>query len=161
MADAPARDFFDKARELVSAALFVAGALAIVGSLLDWVTFTLDPPLFGVIAPRPSDPISGFDVGDGWLVAGAGVVLIAAAFLLVLRRRAGFAGLGLLASMFIGAIAISDYRGVGDLTSDLARELDLVGEPHAAIGLTLVVAASILGLIASVAGIAATPRGRS
>ena len=41
MADPPARDIFDRAREWVSAALFLAGALAIVGSLLDWVTFSV------------------------------------------------------------------------------------------------------------------------
>jgi hypothetical protein len=158
MADAPARDFFDKAREWVSAALFLAGALAIVGSLLDWVTFTLEEPLLGTLADEPSEPLTGFDVGDGRWVAAAGAVVIVSAFLLVLRRSAGMAGLSLVASIVIGAIAISDYRGVGDLTSDLARELDLVGEPHAAIGLTLVVAGAILGLIASVAGIAATPR---
>lgn len=156
MADPTASgDAFETARQWVSGLLFLAGALAIVGSLMDWVTFTLDEPVIGKVVP-PSDPVSGFDVGDGWFVAVAGAVVIAAAFSLVIRRRG--AGLSLLASMVIGGIAISDYRGVGNPTSDLARELDVVGDAHVAIGLTLVVAAAILGLLASVAGIAATPR---
>jgi hypothetical protein len=156
MDDSLARDAFDRAREWVSGALFLAGALAIVGSLMDWVTFDFDDERFLELGVEPSDPISGFDVGDGWWVAAAGVVLIGAAFLLVLRGRG--AGLSLVASIVIGGIAISDYRGVGNVTSDLARELNLVGEPHPAIGLTLVAVAAILGMLASIAGIAATPR---
>lgn len=152
MADAPARDFFDKAREVVSMALFLAGALAIVGSLLDWVTFSVAEQ--AVPGVRPSDPLSGLDVGDGKWVLGAGVVVILAAFLLVLRQSAGYAGLALIASIVIGAIGVSDFRGIGEVTA----EVNLVGVPHAAIGLTLVVAAAIIGLIASIAGIAATPR---
>jgi hypothetical protein len=159
MADPAARgDAFETARQWASGALFLAGALAIVGSLMDWVTFGFDERRFLDLGVEPSDPVSGFDVGDGWFMMIGGVVLIASAFSLVLRGRG--AGLSLLASVVIGGIAISDYRDVGNLTSDLARELNLVGEPHPAIGLTLVVAAAILGLLASIAGIAATPRQR-
>ena len=157
------RDFLDRAREKVSAGLFVAGAAAIVGSLLDWVTFTLPEPLgsVNVSNQRPSPPISGFDAGDGRWVMAAGIAIILCAFLLVLRAQAVYAGISLIASIMIGGIAISDYKGVGDLTSDLSRRLDLVGEPHAAVGLTLVAIAALLGLIVSVAGIAATPRGKT
>lgn len=159
MADPAARgDAFETARQWVSGFLFLAGALAIVGSLMDWVTFGFDDRRFLEPGVEPSAPKTGFDVGDGWFVAIAGVVVIAAAFSLVIRGRG--AGLSLVASMVIGGIAISDYRGVANPTSDLARELDVVGEAHVAIGLTLVVAAAILGLLASVAGIAATPRQR-
>jgi hypothetical protein len=152
MADSPAREFFDKARGWVSAGLFFAGALAIVGSLMDWVTFTVTEQ--ALPGARPSDPRSGLDVGDGRVVIGAGVVLIVAAFLLVLRRRAAYAGLAMLASIVIGAIGVSDYRGI----NDLAAGIGFVGIPHAGLGLTLVVVASILGLIAAIAGVAATPR---
>jgi hypothetical protein len=60
----------------------------------------------------------------------------------------------MLASIVIGAIGVSDYRSIGEVTA----EIDLIGIPHPAIGLTLVVAAAILGLLASIAGVAATPR---
>jgi hypothetical protein len=147
-----ARDFFDKARARVSAGLFIAGAVAIVGSLLDWVVFKLDPS--ALPNQDASLPISGLDVGgDGAVALGAGIALIVCAFLLVLRRRALYSGLALLASVVIGAIGISDYRGVADLAPNVR-----VGEARPGIGLTLVVFAAILGLIASVAGIAATPR---
>jgi hypothetical protein len=163
MGQPDARDFFDRAREVVSAGLFVAGAAAVVGSLLDWVTFTLPEPLgtVNVSNQSPSPPISGFDLGDGRWVMGAGIVVIVCAFLLVIQGRALWAGIALIASIVIGSIAISDYRGVGDLTSDVSRELDLVGEPHAATGLVLVAIAALIGLIVSVAGVAATPRRNS
>ena len=154
------RDFFDRARGMVSAGLFLAGAAAVIGALLDWFTFTLPEPkgTVNVSNQHPSLPISGFDGVHGrWVVAG-GIVLIACAFLLVLRGRGIYAGLGLLASVMIGSLAISDYRGVGDVGSDVSRQLNLVGEAHVAAGLVLVVAAALLGVIASVAGIAATPR---
>ena len=150
-----ARDAFDTARGWASGGLFLAGALGILGSLADWVRFTLDENL-AVEGARPTPPLTGFDVGDGWWAAGASLVMIAGAFLLVLRARPGFGGLCLIASIVLGAIAISDYRGV----SDYEPKINFVGEPHAAIGLILVVAAAILGLFASIAGIAATPRAR-
>jgi hypothetical protein len=147
-----ARDFFDKARERVSAALFLAGAVAIVGSLLDWVVFKLDSSALPNQAA--SLPISGLDVGnDGAVALGGGIFLIVCAFLLVLRGRAFYAGLSLVASIVIGAIAISDYRGVADLAPAVR-----IGEARPGLGLALVAAASVLGLIASIAGIAATPR---
>lgn len=152
MADSPAREFFDRARGWVSGGLFLAGALAIIGSLLDWVTFTVAEQ--AVPDVRPSAPRSGLDVPDGRWVIGAAIVIIVCAFLLVLRRRAGYAGLAMLASILIGAISVSDYRGIADLTT----EVGLVGIPHVGVGLTLVVAAAILGLLSSIAGVAATPR---
>ena len=151
MADSPAREVFESARVWVSGALFLAGSMAIIGSLLDWVTFVIDDERVLELGARPSSPVSGFDVGDGRWAAAAGVAIIVAAFLLVIRGRG--AGLSLLASIVAGAVAIADYRDLTNLTADLAS-----GEPQAGIGLTLVVAAAILGLLASVAGIAATPR---
>lgn len=155
-----ARDFFDTARERVAAGLFVAGATAVVGSVLDWVTFSLPEPVgsVNVSNQRPSPPISGLDAGDGRWVMAAGAVLIVCSIMLVLRGRALYAGISFCASIVIGAIAISDYKDVGDISSDLSRRLDIVGEGHVAIGLTLVAIASLMGLILSVAGIAAAPR---
>jgi hypothetical protein len=156
-----ARDFFDKARERVSFGMFVAGAAAVVGSVLDWVTFSLPEPVgsINLSNQRPSPPISGFEAGDGRWVMAAGAVIIVCSILLVLKGRALYAGLAFCASLVVGAIAISDYKGVGDVSSDLSRKLDVVGEPHVAIGLTLVAIAALLGLIMSVAGVAATPSG--
>jgi hypothetical protein len=154
------RDFFDKARDAVGAGLFLAGAAAIIGAMLDWFTFTLPEPAgtVNVGNQRPSLPISGFDGRHGWWVVGGGIVLVVCAFLLVLRGRAVYSGIALLASIVVGSLAISDYRGAGEIGSDLSRQLNIVGETHVAAGLILVVAAALLGVISSVAGIAASPR---
>ncbi|MDQ3620109.1 MAG: hypothetical protein M3391_08280, partial [Actinomycetota bacterium] len=59
-------------------------------------------------------------------------------------------------SVVIGAIAFADYRGV----TELAREMDVSGEVDPGLGLALVAGAGIIGLVASAAGIAATPAER-
>ncbi|MEA2477017.1 MAG: hypothetical protein QOC87_1216 [Actinomycetota bacterium] len=158
----PTRDIFDSARIVASILIGIAGALAIVGSVMDWVNFTL--PEAGTGAPHhqgPSAPIGGLDVRDGNIVIIAGVVLLVAALLLVVSAKGRWALLGLISSVVIGAIAIADYRGLGDVSSVLSRKLNVVGEAHAAAGLTLVAGAALLGLIASVLGIAATPYRRA
>lgn len=158
----PTRDIFDNARITASILITLAGVAAIVGSVMNWVSFTL--PETGRGAPHhqgPSAPVGGLDVRDGNVVIVAGVVLLVAALLLFVSSKGRWALLGLLAAMVIGAVAIADYRGLDDVSSVLSRKLDVVGEAHAAAGLVLVGIAAVVGLLASVLGLAATPYQRT
>jgi LPXTG-motif cell wall-anchored protein len=164
----PARDFFDKARAWAVALMLAAGLACIVGSLLDWVTITARPELQEGAAfpgadnqpeaPRVTRPFTGIEAGDGWWSLAGGVVLVAAAALVYVRRRAGWGWLGVLAAVVIGAVTIADYRGIGDLSSSISHRMNIVGGAEPAIGLTLAVAGAIAGVIGSVAAIAASPR---
>jgi len=161
-----ASDYFDRARSIASVALIMAAIAAIAGSLLDWVTIVPPPGLrpgadFGgapVEAPVVTLPFSGLEAGDGRWVIGAGVVLLVAAILLVLRRRSFYAWIGLLASVVIGSIAFADFRAIGDSTSSLSRRMDIVGDARPAAGIVLVAIGALVGLVASAAGVAASPR---
>jgi hypothetical protein len=150
---APTRDIFDNARLLSSVAMALAGIVAVVGSALDWVTFTVPDTKTGrILFQHPKAPVGGFDAHDGKVVLVAAIVLGAAGLLLAIQRRGRWAVVGLLASVVIGAVAISDYRSVGDASSVVN------GIAHVAPGLTLVAISGLVGLIGSVIGITATPR---
>ena len=150
-------DYFDKARAAASAGLMAAGAAAVVGAVLDWVT--IDPPGQGPAAElAKAEPFTGIEARDGWYVIACAGVLIACAFLLVATRKGGFAWLAFTASFVMGVIGIADYRAVGDLTSDISRRMEVVGDAQPAIGLILVLVAAFLGIVSSLAGVAATPR---
>ena len=136
--------------------MIAGGLAAIVGAFLDWVTLTL-PPTVPADQRDRAVPFTGMDTDDGkWVLIG-GAVLILCAVMLYIRRRSLWAWLGFLASVIVGTIAIADYRAIGSTTSDLARQMDVVGEPSPALGITLVAAAALIGLIASLAGVAASP----
>ena len=156
-------DPFERARTVAAALLLAAGIAAIAGSLMDWVTISNAPELVEgsdfeseqVESPN-TEPFSGVEQGDGWAVLVAGTVVVLGALLLFVRQRSGWAWLSLIASVVIGAIAFADYRGV----AELAREMDVSGEVDPGLGLALVAGAGIVGLVASAAGIAATPADR-
>ncbi len=158
-------DYFARARRWAVAAMAAAGFVAVIGSVLDWVTITPppEPPPgidFGaqeIEAQRATEPFTGTEARDGWWTLGAGLVLVVAAGLLLLRGRGAYGWLGLLASIVIGAVAVADYRAIGDLSSGLSRRMDVVGDADPALGITLVAAAALVGLVASGAGIAASP----
>ncbi|CAN5564637.1 hypothetical protein BH24ACT26_BH24ACT26_00700 [soil metagenome] len=166
MVATPAHDFFDKARVWAVAVMVAAGIASIIGSTLAWVTITVRPELQEgtrfeddeLEAPRITAPFNGLEARDGWWSLAGGVVLIAAGLALYLRRRAGWGWLGVLGAVTIGAVGIADYRGIGDLSSSISHRMDIVGGAEPGVGLTLVVAAAITGLVGSVAGIAASPR---
>jgi hypothetical protein len=163
-----ARDVFDTARLWSVALLVVGGSLAMAGSALDWVDIVVQPEIqsdidFGanqpeVQEPEVSRPFTGLEAGDGWFVMGAGAIMVVSAALLWITRSGRFAWLGFLTAVVIGAIAFTDYRGVGDFTSSISQRMNLVGKVVPALGLTLVAAAALIGLVGSVVGIAATPR---
>ncbi|MGH2730383.1 MAG: hypothetical protein ACRDJI_07200 [Actinomycetota bacterium] len=155
MSEPPAQDFMERARSVAASVLFAAGLAAILGSVIDWVT--IEPP------PRlPSDqnaePFTGVEADDGWWVIAAAVLVITSAVLLVLRRRSLYGWLGFAASTVIGSIAVADYRGV----EELAERMDRVGrDVDPGLGLSLVAAAALVGLLASAAGAAASPKSTS
>jgi LPXTG-motif cell wall-anchored protein len=166
MVAAPTRDYFDRARAWAVAVMLAAGAAAVIGSMLEWVTITVRPELQpgtrfdateALEEPEVSEPYTGLEARDGWWSLAGGVVLVIAGIALSVRRRAAWGWLGLLGAVTIGAVAIADYRGIGDLSSSISHRLDVVGGAEPGVGLTLVVAAGIAGLIGSVAGIAASP----
>ena len=147
-------DYFERARAISASVLFAAAAAAIIGSVLDWVVVDATPP------DVPSDqadrlpPFTGLEIGDGWFVIGAAVVVLISAFFIV--SKGSYAWLAFLGSVVIGGIAIADYRRV----ADIHLELEAIGRgPRPGLGLTLVAAAGVIALIASVACIAATPSG--
>jgi hypothetical protein len=156
-------DFFDHARLFAAGGLFLAGGLAIAGCFLAWVTFSLGEPASFRNDHGPPPPILGIQVSDWKVVLMGGLVVVVCAILLASRKRSLYAWISFIASIIIGAIAVADYRGLGDPTSGFIRGLEnsvhanLHGEAHPGIGLTLVAIGGVGGLIASVIGIAATP----
>ena len=156
--------FFDRVRSVAGTIVMASGAAAIVGSMLAWVTITPPPKVRPALrraelqGVKASEPFSGIEAGDGWWVFGAGVVMILAAGMLILRRRGLYAWIALLAAVVIGGITFADYRAIGDLSSGLSRRMDIVGLAKPSLGITLVAASALIGIVASGAGIAATPR---
>ena len=154
MSPSPSGDYFERARAISASVLFAAAAAAIIGSILDWIVVDATPP------DVPSDqldrlpPFTGLDLGDGWVVIAAALVVVISAFFIVLKGK--FAWLAFIGSVVIGGIAISDYRGV----ENIHLELEGIGRgPRPGLGLTMVAAAGVIALIASVASIAASPSG--
>lgn len=148
-------DYFDRARGVAAAILVASAALAIVGSFLDWVTITPPPGPAG--REQVTEPLTGIEARDGWIVAGAGVVVGICGPLLVVRRRGFYAALAFVASMIIGGIAFADYRGISDLRSAISERMDIVGDADPAAGIALVAAGAFIGLIGAIIGIIATP----
>lgn len=100
-------------------------------------------------------PFTGLEVVDGWYVIGAAALLLVSAFMIVLKKTSLYAWMAFIASMTIGGIAISDYRGIEELHLDMEG----IGRaPTQGMGLTLVAVAGLIALIASVAAVAASPR---
>ena len=161
-------DIFDRARTLAAAALAAAAVAAIIGSFLNWATITERPRLnpnadFGdqtIEEPAISDPYSGIEARDGWIVVVAGGFLAVGAFGLAALKRKGFAYLAFVAAMVVGGIAFADYRSVGDVSSAISNRMEIVGDPEPAIGITLVAVAGIVGLFGAVAALVATPANR-
>jgi hypothetical protein len=154
-ANIPTRDYFERARMWAGTGLFAAAALVILGSFLDWVTVDALPDRIPANQAARAEPFNGFDIGDGWWTLGAGLVLLLCAVLLVLRPVSRYAWWAFVAAIVCGGIAISDYRGIAEVFNEWGG----IGRgPSAGIGLTLVAAGAFVGLISSVAAIAATPR---
>ncbi|HEX2058473.1 MAG TPA: hypothetical protein VHI71_08895 [Actinomycetota bacterium] len=169
MRAAASPSFFDRARWFAAAGIVLAGLCAIVGSLSDWAVITereiAENVDFGEqtdeLEPGQGESFAGVEDRDGRLTLAGGIGLIAAAVALAVRKTTGFAWLAFWVSLAVGGIAFADYRTVS--TNDAAprgillrHEVGVEASPG--VGLTLVAAAGMLGVISSVAGVAATPR---
>jgi hypothetical protein len=158
-------DTFDRARSFAVALMIAAGLAAIVGSVLDWASIDTCPQVAEDIdfqgaeveEPPPCETFRGVEILDGRVVIAAGAATIVFAYLLASRRSSGPAWLAFLASMVSGVVAISDYRTIGDVNSAVAERADLIGEASPGIGLTLVAVSALVGVIAAVIGVAASP----
>jgi hypothetical protein len=146
--------YFDRPRSIAASLLVAAGGAGIIGSFLNWVI--IEPP--GIVPDNQAsrlDPFTGIEAGDGWFTIAAGIVLLACALALFVTKRSSWAWLAFFTAIFMGAVSIGDYR---DLDQLFYQEMERIGDPSPALGLTLVAAASFVGLIGAVTGIAATPR---
>ena len=151
------RDFLERARVWSATGMFIAAALLVAGSFLDWISIAQLPEHIPSNQAHRAPPFNGFDVGDGFTICVAAIVVAVCAMLLVLKAKGGYAWTGLVASIVAGGIAISDYRGI----DALFVELEGIGRGvDPGVGLTLVAGGAFLGLIAAVAGVAATPSAR-
>lgn len=149
------RDYFERARAWTSTGLVLAAALLVTGSLLDWVSVNELPDTIPTEQARFAQPFNGFDVGDGYVTAGAGIVLAFCAVMIMLKAKSTFAWLAFVASIVAGAIAISDYRDI----SALFEHYGGIGRGVSpGIGITLAAAGALLGLVSAVGAIAASPR---
>lgn len=149
-------DAFDRARTIAAAFLVAAGAAVILGSVLDWVIVE-PPPIIPVEQIPATEPFSGLDTKSApYLLIGAGLVILLA-LLVVIRRKALYAWLAFLVSIGLGGFAFQNYRGLDEL---FYEQMDRIGDPSPALGLMLVAAGGVVGVIAGAAAIAALPSGR-
>lgn len=147
-------DTFDRARAYAAAGMLAAGIATVVGTMLDWVSIR-PPQIIPADLIPAAEPFAGFETKSGpYLLIAAGV-LILSAVMLTWRQRAIWAWVGFLASMVVGGLAFQNYRGLDEL---FYEQMERIGAPSPAIGLMLVVAGGIAGLIASAAGVAAAPK---
>ena len=146
-------DAFDRGRAYAAAGMVAAGVATILGTLLDWVTIR-PPQIIPADLIPAAEPFTGLETKSApYLLVSAGIVILSAV-MLVWRQRTVWAWIGFLASMVVGGLAFQNYRGLDELFYD---QMERIGEPSAALGLTLVVGGGIAGLIASAAGVAAAP----
>jgi hypothetical protein len=157
-------DFFERARRVAVAVLLAAGAACVIGGVLDWATLERCPEIVpgsnfdeSELEDPPPCPVRGVDTTEGKIAIAAGFGTLAAAILLTLKVRGSYAWLALLTSVVAGSFAISAYRGIGDANSSISRRLGLIDAYEPGIGLILVAAAAVIGVLAAVGGIAATP----
>jgi hypothetical protein len=145
--------------------LLIAGVATIVGSLLNWVIITRPPLLEGAdfgsnndkVVEEASEPFTGTEAEYGYYSLAGGVILVLGGILLQARKRGKYALVAFLSAMSVGGIALVAYREISDRTSDLYLKMDIEGVARPALGLTLVTVGAVVGLLASVAGFAATP----
>ena len=164
------QNFFDKARRFAAAGIVLAGLCTITGSLLDWAVITereiAEDVDFGeavdLVETGQGEGFRGIEDRDGKLTLAGGVALVAAATLLLVRRRSGMAWAAFWIAVVIGGIAFGDYRSVSpdddEAPGGIAGRQELGAEAQPGPGLTLVAAGAMLGVISSVGAVAATPR---
>jgi hypothetical protein len=133
----------------------VGGLLVAVGSFLTWATLTIDATSFG--GQKESQSVQGFDASDGKISLAIGVILIVAG-LIAMRSKAagGRRGMGVLAIIGgLAAIALGIFE-VMDIKNDLDALVTGLGLPDGVashstgIGLWIIIAGGVLGLVGGV-----------
>ena len=166
MSSQPTRggDYLDRMRSVAAALLFAAAAAATLGSFLDWVRivppsdFRPTDPGNEALIEQMSQPFTGVEARDGWVVIALSGLLLLMAVLLLVRKRSFYGWMSFLCSVVMGSIVFADYRGVSDLSSAISRRMDIVGRADAGIGLTMVAVAVMAAVVGSLIAIAASPR---
>ena len=152
----PSRDIFDKARSVSAAFLVAAGAAVLLGTALDWVTI-MPPPIIPIEQEPALEPFTGLETKSApYLIIGAGAVILLA-LLIVARKKTIYAWGAFLVSIGIGAIAFQNYRGIDEL---FYVQMERIGDPAPALGLTLVAAGGVVGVIAGAAAASSIPPDR-
>lgn len=164
MATADEVTYFDRARQVAVVLLLAAGAACVIGGVMGWATLERCPEIIpgtsfeeSELEEPPPCPVRGIDTTEGKVAIAAGFATLGSSILLTLRKRASFAWLALVGAVVAGSSAISAYRGVGDANSSISRRMGLIDAFEPGTGLILTTAAAIVGVMAAVGAIAATP----
>jgi hypothetical protein len=147
---------------LVAVIAAIGGAFSIVAAILQFGTgLTLTNPVTGdVLNPQPAIALRGL---DDWVALGAGVLmLVGAVVFLVLRSRnqglvaAGLVGAGAVLALVFAIKVALDVGGSGEVPLGLRFETEtgetFTGtlEENIAIGVWLLIAGAVAGLVAAV-----------
>jgi Protein of unknown function (DUF2510) len=119
----------------------VAGALAIVGSILPWATVRTG---FGELS------VSGTD-GDGVITLVLGIALVGLGLCGFTRARQILSGVSLLPALGVGAIALIDIVDVSNVADELGSDFAQVSIGS---GLWVCLAAAVLALVGGIIGLA-------
>jgi hypothetical protein len=167
VADHDGLDFFDRVRRGAVAILLASGAAIVIGGVLDWASLERCPEIVegstfdeSELEDPPPCPLRGIDATEGKVAVVSGFVMLFGAIMLTLRERSGYAWLAFVSAIVAGSVAIAAYRGIGDVNSSISRRFGLIDAYEVTLGLNLVAAAAIVGMIASIAAITATPQTR-
>jgi len=139
--DTPATSSRGKSPKTAGTVMIIGGILLAVGSLLQFAKLEG----FGI-----SETVSGLDTDDGKLFLGVGVALLIFGGVILgvasATARRIFGVLGVLISAFMVWAAIVDITGIGsDIPAEFAGQI----EASAGIGLYVVLAGAVAGLIGS------------
>ncbi|MFP5297598.1 MAG: hypothetical protein ACLGHL_01245 [Actinomycetota bacterium] len=155
--EASQTDFLDKARRAAVAGMLAAALAMVLGSFLDWISIVRLPKVLPESELQRAGAVTGTEAGDGWWVVILAAVLINAALLLWMKRKSFWGWVGFITSIVVGSIGIADYRAIARSGSPFLQQLDVVGEIDHGIGILLVLAGGLLGVIFSLVGVAASP----
>ncbi len=165
MAASQGVDLFERVRRVAIAILLAAGAAGVIGAVFDWAAPERCPEVLpgstfeeAELEDAPPSPVRGIDAAEGKVVVGASFTILFAAIMLTLRPKPLYAWLAFAAAVVAGSAAIAAYRGIGNPDSSISRRFGMIDAYEVQLGLNLAAAAAVIGFIAAVAAITATPR---
>jgi hypothetical protein len=141
--------------------VFLAGVMAIVGSVTTWLSISIGANTLSVDGTGP-EPLSSITPGTGWATFALGLVLLVLGCLRFVSKARSLRWLALIGSIALAGLSIYDLVRLEQTTSKANGSLQrtLAGHQpdlltsllHASVGygIYLVVIASLVALIASV-----------